>query len=80
MGDQARRPGDGAGGGRGVAIPFASALLAIVAGWALSGLGDRWGHPLRLPYGIVGPLNHGANEDKSAFGPWARCCCSRFRC
>jgi hypothetical protein len=55
--------------GMGVAIPFTSALLAIVAGWALSGLGSWWGHPLRLPHGIVGPLNHGANEDKSAFGP-----------
>ncbi len=53
----------------GVALPFVSALLVIGAGWVLSWLSDRWGHPIRRPKGIVGPLNHGANEDTSAFGP-----------
>jgi hypothetical protein len=53
----------------GVAPPFVSALLVIGAGWVLSWLSDRWGHPIRRPKGIVGPLNHGSNEDTSAFGP-----------
>ena len=60
-GARRRRPG--------VALPFVAALLVIGAGWVLSWLSDRWGHPIRRPKGIVGPLNRGANEDTSAFGP-----------
>jgi hypothetical protein len=60
---------EAAGEAAGVAIPFLSALIAIGAGLLLSRLSDRWGHPIRLPRGIVGPLNAGANEDTSAFGP-----------
>jgi len=41
----------------------------IGAGWFLSWLSDRWGHWIRRPKGIVGPLNSGADEDTSAFGP-----------
>ena len=59
-----RRPEAG-----GVLLPFVAALLVIGAGWVLSWLSDRWGHPIRRPKGIVGPLNGGANEDTSAFGP-----------
>ena len=64
-----RRRGEAASEAAGVALPFVSALLVIGAGWVLSWLSDRWGHPIRRPKGIVGPLNSGSNEDTSAFGP-----------
>jgi hypothetical protein len=55
--------------GAAVLLPFLAPLLTVGGGWVLSWLSDRWGHPIRRPKGIVGPLNHGANEDTSAFGP-----------
>ena len=64
-----RRRREAASEAAGIALPFVSALLVIGAGWVLSWLSDRWGHPIRRPKGIVGPLNCGSNEDTSAFGP-----------
>jgi predicted small integral membrane protein len=64
-----RRRRDAPWDAAGVLLPLVAALLVICAGWFLSWLSDRWGHQIRRPKGIVGPLNHGANEDTSAFGP-----------
>ena len=64
-----RRRRDAPAEAAGILLPFLAALLVIGAGWFLSWLSDRWGHWIRRPKGIVGPLNSGADEDTSAFGP-----------
>lgn len=57
--------------GRGVraAVPLLAPLLVLLAGGLIAWGSRRWGHPVRGPYGSIGPQNRTASEDYSAFGP-----------